>query len=55
MASDTTSSRRPPAPETVSSAFWMVATMLLGLAVAVVGIFALLMWSDARDSRFPPR
>jgi len=29
----------------------MVATMLLGLAVAVVGFFALLMWADARESR----
>jgi nitrite reductase (NO-forming) len=29
----------------------MVATVLLGLAVAVVGFFALLMWADARDSR----
>ena len=28
--------------------FWMVATMLLGFAVAVVCLFALLMWSDAR-------
>ena len=29
----------------------MVATMLLGLSVAVIGFFALLMWADARDSR----
>jgi len=29
----------------------MVATMLLGLTVSVVGFFALLMWADARDSR----
>ena len=28
-----------------------VAAMLLGLAVAVVGFFALLMWADARDAR----
>ncbi len=51
MASITARSRRPPAPETSSGAFWMVATMLLGLTVAVVGFFALLMWADARDSR----
>jgi nitrite reductase (NO-forming) len=46
----------PPAPrtrvaDTSSGAFWMVATMLLGLLVAVVGFFALLMWSDARQAR----
>ena len=29
----------------------MVATLLLGLAVGVIGFFALLMWADARDSR----
>jgi nitrite reductase (NO-forming) len=41
----------PRASETYSGAFWMVATMLLGLMVAVVGFFALLMWVDARESR----
>ena len=29
----------------------MVAALLLGLGVAVVGFFALMMWADARDSR----
>jgi hypothetical protein len=29
----------------------MVATMLLGLTVAVLGFFALMMWADARDAR----
>jgi nitrite reductase (NO-forming) len=46
-----TTSSRPRSPDTSSGAFWMVATMLLGLAVAVVGFFALLMWADARESR----
>jgi nitrite reductase (NO-forming) len=46
----------PPAPrlrtaDTSSGAFWMVATMLLGLLVAVLGFFALFMWADARSSR----
>jgi nitrite reductase (NO-forming) len=40
-----------PASETSSGAFWMVAAMLLGFAVAVVAFFALMMWADARDSR----
>lgn len=51
MASYRSTPRRPPASETSSGAFWMVATMLLGLTVAVVGFFALLMWADARESR----
>jgi nitrite reductase (NO-forming) len=46
-----TTSFRPRSSDTSSGAFWMVATMLLGLAVAVVGFFALLMWADARQSR----
>jgi len=29
----------------------MVATMLLGFTVAVIGFFALMMWADARESR----
>ena len=43
--------RRPRASETNSGAFWMAATLLLGLMVAVVGFFALLMWTDSRESR----
>jgi nitrite reductase (NO-forming) len=43
------SSRRPPV-ETESSAFYKVATLLLGLTLGVVGIFALLLWADARQS-----
>jgi nitrite reductase (NO-forming) len=35
--------------ETESAAFFKVATLLLGFAVAAVGMFALLMWADARD------
>ena len=51
MASSPAPRNRPSVTDTSSGAFWMVATMLLGLTVAIVGIFALLMWSDARDSR----
>ena len=43
-------SSRPPA-ESESGAFFKVAAMLLGFAVAAVGIFALMMWADARGSR----
>jgi nitrite reductase (NO-forming) len=43
-------SSRPPV-ETESGAFFKVAAMLLGFAVAVVGFFALMMWADARKSR----
>ncbi len=43
-------SSRPPV-ETESGAFFKVAAMLLGLAVAAVGFFALMMWADARESR----
>ena len=51
MAAHPASSYRPRASDTSSGAFWMVATMLLGLLVGLVGFFALLMWADARDSR----
>jgi hypothetical protein len=53
MASYPASTTRPHprASNTNSGAFWMVATMLLGLAVAVVGFFALMMWADSRESR----
>ncbi len=54
MASYRATSKRPPASETYSGAFWMVATLLLGFAVAVVGFFALMMWADARDTRAQP-
>jgi nitrite reductase (NO-forming) len=44
-----------PAPydpvETPSGAFFKVAAILLGLLVAVLGLFALLMWADARENR----
>jgi nitrite reductase (NO-forming) len=36
--------------ETDSGAFFKVAAVLLGLLVAVLGMFALLMWADARKS-----
>ena len=41
-------SHRPPA-ESESGAFYKVASILLGLTVGVVGVFALLLWADARD------
>jgi nitrite reductase (NO-forming) len=50
MASHPATTYRPSA-ETDSSAFFKVAAMLLGFAVAVVGFFALMMWADARDAR----
>ena len=49
MASHPASVFRPR--ETESVAFFKVAALLLGFAVAVVGLFALLMWADARDAR----
>ena len=42
---------RPDRTDSPAGAFWMVATLLLGFAVAVVGFFALMLWADARDSR----
>ena len=49
MASPT---HRHSAPaETESGAFAKVAALLLGILVAVLGFFALLMWADARESR----
>lgn len=47
-----THSHRHPAPvETESGVFAKVAALLLGILVAVLGFFALLMWADARESR----
>jgi nitrite reductase (NO-forming) len=43
-------SSRPPV-ETDSGAFYKFAALLLGLTVAIVGFFALMMWADARDAR----
>jgi nitrite reductase (NO-forming) len=48
MASYQTSSRPPV--ETESGAFFKVAAVLLGLAVAVVMFFALMLWADARSA-----
>jgi nitrite reductase (NO-forming) len=42
---------RPPPSDKSSTAFWMVATILLGFAVGVVGLFTLMMWADAREAR----
>lgn len=38
-------------PESDSGAFFKVAAILLGFAVAVVGFAALMLWSDARAAR----
>ncbi len=51
MASYPATTHRRRASETSSGAFWMVATLLLGIMIAIVGFFALLMWADARESR----
>jgi nitrite reductase (NO-forming) len=37
--------------ESASGAFFKVATILLGFAVGVVGVIALMLWSDARNAR----
>jgi nitrite reductase (NO-forming) len=47
MSSHSYSYRKPPDQ---SGAFAKMAAVLLGLLVAVIGFFALLMWLDARDS-----
>ena len=54
MASYPVSHSRPRPSETPAGAFWMVATLLLGFLVAIVGVFALLLWADARDSNGAP-
>jgi nitrite reductase (NO-forming) len=50
MASHTASSYAHRNRETDSGAFFKVAAMLLGILVAVLGLFALLMWADARKT-----
>jgi nitrite reductase (NO-forming) len=50
MAAPNTSTYQSPV-ETESGAFYKAAVVLLGLAVAVVGFFALLMWADAHEAR----
>ena len=52
MASYSASSRPPV--ESGSGAFYDAAALLLGLAVAVLAFFALMMWADARDARDTP-
>src|SRR5439155_8404600 len=44
----------PPAPTrdaSDSSPLWGAVSLLLGLLVALLGFFALMMWIDARDAR----
>ena len=38
-------------PETDSGAFFKAAAVLLGIAVGIIGFFALMLWSDARNAR----
>ncbi len=45
---------RPAPVQTESGVFAKVAAMLLGILVAVLGFFSLLMWADARESRDAP-
>jgi nitrite reductase (NO-forming) len=42
---------RHPTVDTEAGAFYKAATLLLGLAVGVVGMVALLLWADARRDR----
>jgi nitrite reductase (NO-forming) len=51
MASHPAATRYHQPVEPDSSALFKVAAMLLGILVAVVGFFALMMWADARASR----
>ena len=52
MASRSTSRHQHSRPvEAESAVFAKVAALLLGILVAVVGVFSLLMWADARESR----
>jgi hypothetical protein len=37
--------------ESDSSVFFKVAALFLGIAVGIVGFFALMMWADAKDAR----
>jgi len=41
-------------PRSDSNAFFIVATILLGILVATLGFFALLMWVDARNANSEP-
>ena len=50
MASRPVTARHRPA-ETDSGAFFKIAAVLLGLLVAVVGFFALMLWAEAREAR----
>ena len=49
----TTAYHQPVEPD--SNVFFKVATMLLGILVAVVSFFALMMWADARERAIPFR
>jgi nitrite reductase (NO-forming) len=51
MASHPAYTRAHRPPESHSGALAMVVALFLGLMVAVLGLFALLMWVDARDAR----
>ena len=50
MASHTAPSYHHPRRETDSGAFFKVAAVLLGILVAVLSFFALMMWADARNT-----
>ncbi|MEX2613496.1 MAG: hypothetical protein WD380_07950 [Gaiellaceae bacterium] len=51
MASHPASTRAYRPPESDSGTLAKVVALLLGILVAVLGFFALLMWVDARDAR----
>ena len=50
MATHTAPTRPHRRRETDSGAFFKVAAVLLGILVSVLGMFALLMWADAREN-----
>jgi nitrite reductase (NO-forming) len=54
MTAHSASGYRYEPPRTESNAMFMVATVLLGILVATLGFFALLMWMDARDANSQP-
>ena len=52
MSAHSASPYRPAQPE--SSAIYVVATVLLGIAVSTIAFFSFLMWMDARNSESAP-
>lgn len=51
MSTHSIAGQRPRASARGSGAFFMVATLLLGLLVGVLALVSVLMWADAHDAR----